>query len=239
MYALKTIFCPQSTKAVHASLDLVAVLQVKQREEVLVDCVSSGMRENWIDFSKPPMYLSREDLNGEEDRERAAGIGMEAFTWPRSEGKSFRVICREVRRYAAILFLWMGHIIFLVHWPVPLNGYLLFKCWSIHLWGFVHCATANRRCQSPFSANYAGGRFLLNGRVKSQQVCFRNRPKTVPNDCFITTHSSNSASCSCARIFCVESVKYLGAHFDGDLSWNTHMTHICKKLRLLLVCCTT
>lgn len=57
----------------------------------------------------------------------------------------------------------------------------------------------------------------------------RHRQKTVPNDCFITIHTSNYASCSCARIFCVESVKYLGAYWD--LSWNTHMTHICKKLR--------
>lgn len=39
--------------------------------------------------------------------------------------------------------------------------------------------------------------------VKIRLLCFRNKQKTVPNDCFITIRTSNCACCSCTRIFCV------------------------------------
>ena len=35
----------------------------------------------------------------------------------------------------------------------------------------------------------------------------------------------------CDPIEYVSSIKYLGIYFDCDLSWTTHMTHLCRRLR--------
>ncbi|KAF9787706.1 hypothetical protein SFRURICE_003191 [Spodoptera frugiperda] len=41
--------------------------------------------------------------------------------------------------------------------------------------------------------------------------------------------------CTCAYVEVVEEYKYLGLVIDNSFSWKTHITHLCDKLRLVLV----
>lgn len=66
---------------------------------------------------------------------------------------------------------------------------------------------------------------------KTKLVCFRNPLKVVSLNIPFLLHTSNCSSCHCAEVPYSDSVKYLGIHFDSDLSWNSHLTKICSKLR--------
>ena len=44
-------------------------------------------------------------------------------------------------------------------------------------------------------------------------------------------HTSRCLSCACEPIQHASFIKYLGLFFDSDLTWNTHLAHVCKKIR--------
>lgn len=78
---------------------------------------------------------------------------------------------------------------------------------------------------------------LINVNIsKTNLVCFRNPLKTVSLSIPFFLHTSHCVSCNCIPIEYVHSVKYLGIFFDSDLSWNTHLSYICKRLRSVTCC---
>lgn len=66
---------------------------------------------------------------------------------------------------------------------------------------------------------------------KTQLICFRSPLKSVLLDKPLFLHASNCVSCNCVPVDYVNTTKYLGIHFDCDLSWNSHLSYIFKKLR--------
>ncbi|SCV65626.1 hypothetical protein ANAPC5_01205 [Anaplasma phagocytophilum] len=68
---------------------------------------------------------------------------------------------------------------------------------------------------------------------KTKLVCFRNPLKRHHASLRFILHSSSCHLCNCDPIKSVNNVKYLGVHFDFDMSWNTHMSYLCGKLRTI------
>lgn len=68
---------------------------------------------------------------------------------------------------------------------------------------------------------------------KTKLVCFRNPLKNVVLDSPVTLHNSRCSDCDCSPLEYVDQVKYLGILFDSDMSWNSHLSYICGKLRSL------
>lgn len=66
---------------------------------------------------------------------------------------------------------------------------------------------------------------------KTQLICFRSPLKSILLDRPLFLHGSNCVSCNCVPIDYVNTTKYLGIHFDCDLSWNSHLCYIFKRLR--------
>lgn len=66
---------------------------------------------------------------------------------------------------------------------------------------------------------------------KTKLVCFRNPLKTTVIDQQIYLHSKSCAPCFCDPVEYVLSVKYMGIFFDSNMSWDTHLAHLCGKLR--------
>lgn len=66
---------------------------------------------------------------------------------------------------------------------------------------------------------------------KTKLVCFRNPLKNVVLDSPVTLHNSRCSDWNCSPLECVDQVKYLGILFDSDMSWNSHLSYICGKLR--------
>lgn len=66
---------------------------------------------------------------------------------------------------------------------------------------------------------------------KTKLVCFRNPLKTTLIDQNIYLHSKSCAPCSCVPLEYVQSIKYMGIFFDSSMSWDTHLAHLCCKLR--------
>lgn len=66
---------------------------------------------------------------------------------------------------------------------------------------------------------------------KTKLVCFRNPLKSKPANVKFLLHRSKCDPCTCVPIESVNHVKYLGVYFDFDMSWNTHMSYLCSKLR--------
>lgn len=76
---------------------------------------------------------------------------------------------------------------------------------------------------------------LININIsKTKLVCFRNPLKVVVPNIPFFLHTSYCVGCHCSPIPYSETVKYLGIHFDSDLSWNSHLTIVCSKLRSVL-----
>lgn len=71
---------------------------------------------------------------------------------------------------------------------------------------------------------------------KTKLLCFHNPLKYVRLDAPLFLHGSSCVFCHCNPIPFVNSVKYLGLFFDSDLSWNTHLSYICTRLRKLSCC---
>lgn len=93
------------------------------------------------------------------------------------------------------------------------------------------CALANLQEDAIKVSDWFASNLIQINSTKSRLVCFRNPHKDVPSVASIYLHPSYCSLCSCQPIASVQSVKYLGVHIDSDLTWNTHLTHICKKLR--------
>lgn len=72
--------------------------------------------------------------------------------------------------------------------------------------------------------------------TKTKLICFRNPLKNISLNIPLYLHTSFCVSCTCVPVEYVSTVKYLGVFFDSDLSWNTHMSHICKRLRSVACC---
>lgn len=66
---------------------------------------------------------------------------------------------------------------------------------------------------------------------KTKLICFRNPLKRQCIDIPFILHSSSCVSCTCTPIRYHNTVKYLGLFFDSDLSWNTHLDYLAKRLR--------
>lgn len=49
-------------------------------------------------------------------------------------------------------------------------------------------------------------------------------------------HTTQCTFCRCPSIPLVSTVKYLGIKFDSELSWNTHLAELCKRLRGVSCC---
>lgn len=71
---------------------------------------------------------------------------------------------------------------------------------------------------------------------KTQLVCFRNPLKLANVKSTLVLHTSKCVLCNCETIGFVNNVKYLGVKFDSDLSWNSHLTDLCKRLRSVSCC---
>lgn len=66
---------------------------------------------------------------------------------------------------------------------------------------------------------------------KTKLICFRSPLKNVSLTFPLFLHNSSCPCFNCRPVEYVSSVKYLGLHFDCDLTWNSHMSHICQRLR--------
>uniref|UniRef100_A0A131Y4P1 Putative tick transposon n=1 Tax=Ixodes ricinus TaxID=34613 RepID=A0A131Y4P1_IXORI len=66
---------------------------------------------------------------------------------------------------------------------------------------------------------------------KTKLVCFCNPLKVVNLSSSFFLHESNCLCTNCEPVQYVSSIKYLGIYFDCDLSWRTHMSYLCQRLR--------
>lgn len=66
---------------------------------------------------------------------------------------------------------------------------------------------------------------------KTKLVCFRNPLKKVALNVPLLLHISTCSNCVCSSLEYVNNVRYLGVLFDSDMSWNSHLAHVCGKLR--------
>lgn len=71
---------------------------------------------------------------------------------------------------------------------------------------------------------------------KTKLVCFHNPLKLVRLDMPLLLHGSSCTSCDCIPIPFVNTVRYLGVLFDFDLSWNSHLSYVCTRLRKVSCC---
>lgn len=71
---------------------------------------------------------------------------------------------------------------------------------------------------------------------KTKLVCFRHPLKQIELSDTVALHTSTCIFCSCEPLQYVKTVKYLGIYFDSDLSWSTHMSYLCKRLRSVSCC---
>lgn len=62
-------------------------------------------------------------------------------------------------------------------------------------------------------------------------MCFRSPLKRKCPEIPFVLHSSKCTRCICAPIQFVPTNKYLGIFFDSDLSWNSHLSYVAKRLR--------
>lgn len=66
---------------------------------------------------------------------------------------------------------------------------------------------------------------------KTKLMCFHSPLKRMSSHIPFVLHSSNCTSCRCTPLEYVNTNKYLGIYFDRDMSWNSHLSYVAKKLR--------
>lgn len=66
---------------------------------------------------------------------------------------------------------------------------------------------------------------------KTKLMCFSSPLKRKCPEIPFVLHSSKCTHCICAPLDFVPSIKYLGIFFDCDLSWNSHLSYVAKRLR--------
>lgn len=71
-------------------------------------------------------------------------------------------------------------------------------------------------------------------KTKTNLMCFRAHQKRVNLIHPIFLHSSDCGSCNCSPLTYVQETKYLGLTFDENLTWNSHIENLVKRLRLVL-----
>lgn len=72
--------------------------------------------------------------------------------------------------------------------------------------------------------------------AKTQLICFNHYLKSVSLSFTVILHTSSCFSCHCRYVEFVGTVKYLGIHFYCDITWNTHLSNLCERLRSLACC---
>lgn len=72
--------------------------------------------------------------------------------------------------------------------------------------------------------------------AKTQLICFKHYLKSVSLSFTVILHTSSCFSCHCRYVEFVGTVKYLGIHFYCDITWNTHLSNLCERLRSLACC---
>lgn len=72
-------------------------------------------------------------------------------------------------------------------------------------------------------------------RIRSPYLKNCERLPRVVGHSYECLHDDGMTKCECADIEVVEQYKYLGLTIDKSFSWKTHITHLCDKLRLVLV----
>lgn len=66
---------------------------------------------------------------------------------------------------------------------------------------------------------------------KTEIMCFRSPRKQALIDIPLLLHADDYFPCCCSHVQYVDSCRYLGVHFDSDLTWSTHITFVCSTLR--------
>lgn len=66
---------------------------------------------------------------------------------------------------------------------------------------------------------------------KTKLMCFNSPLKRMSSHVPFVLHSSNCTSCRCNPLEYVHTNKYLGIYFDSDMSWNSHLSYVAKKIR--------
>lgn len=66
---------------------------------------------------------------------------------------------------------------------------------------------------------------------KTKAMCFKNPLKLCEIDFPVFLHHHDCTSCQCSPVEYTNTIKYLGIHFDSDLSWQNHSAYVCSKLR--------
>lgn len=97
----------------------------------------------------------------------------------------------------------------------------------------VHQAIASLQTAATRAMDWFAANLITVNTVKTQLVCFHNPLKSVALNDPLILHTSSCSSCTCEPVKYVSSVKYLGVIFDNDLTWNSHLAYVCKKLRAL------
>ena len=78
-----------------------------------------------------------------------------------------------------------------------------------------------------FVSNWFYANKLTLNANKSQFVVFHSRQRRVPSDV-------NNVMVNDSIVNRVSNVKFLGVHFDENLTWKTHLASVCKKLYMFL-----
>lgn len=66
---------------------------------------------------------------------------------------------------------------------------------------------------------------------KTKVICFKNPLKLGETDLPVFLHLHACTPCTCTPVEYTNTIKYLGIHFDSDLSWQSHSAYVCSRLR--------
>uniref|UniRef100_A0A6B0VGV2 Putative tick transposon n=1 Tax=Ixodes ricinus TaxID=34613 RepID=A0A6B0VGV2_IXORI len=95
----------------------------------------------------------------------------------------------------------------------------------------LHSATSLLQADATRAMDWFEANIININVHKTKLICFANPLKRKCLDIPFLLHPSNCEHCTCSPIEYVNTTKYLGIYFDNDLSWNSHLTYVAKKLR--------